>query len=81
VKAINVVESKEFQEYSLYGQDNIIEHDLLHRTKLIKLIFQREHSRLKDDFKVGLQLFSAALQNQLLNSTSPDCFRVHFIHK
>jgi hypothetical protein len=55
-KAINVIESKEFREFVLYGRDNVTERDLPHRTKLIELIFrayEEEHRKLLDDFKVS----------------------------
>jgi hypothetical protein len=55
-KAINVVESKEFREFMLYGRDNVTERDLPHRTKLIELIFnayEEEHRKVLDNFKVS----------------------------
>ena len=55
-KAINVIESKEFQDFILYGRDNITECDLPHQTNLIGQIFkayEEEHCKLLDNFKVG----------------------------
>jgi hypothetical protein len=56
VQAINVVESAEFREFTLYGRENVTERDLPHRTKLIELIFtayEEEHRKLLNGFKVS----------------------------
>jgi hypothetical protein len=56
LKAINVVEKREFRDFILYGREDVTERDLPHRTKLIELIFkayEEEHRKLLDGFKVS----------------------------
>jgi hypothetical protein len=54
-QAINVIDNPDFRRFALYGRDEVSEHNLPHRTKLLDLVFQeyeREHRKQVTDFKV-----------------------------
>jgi hypothetical protein len=54
-QAINVVDNLVFREWALYGHSNLIEHDLPHQMKLIKMIFweyEQEHQKALSEFEV-----------------------------
>jgi hypothetical protein len=55
-QAINVVDNPLFRDWALYGRNNLTEHDLPHRTKLLEMIFEEyenEHRKTLSDFQVS----------------------------
>jgi len=81
-QAINVVDNRLFRDWALYGRNNLTEHDLPHRTRLLEMIFEEyenEHRNTLSDFQVShFVLCSSTITCINLNLVSHWAYFLHF---